>query len=117
MARWFRFFIAILFGLGIGLAYGWIVNPVRSVDISPDTLRIDYKTDYVLMVAEAFQEEQDVPTAIRRLAVLGNISPVQLVDQAIEFAQKSGYIEPDIARMQALLSALQNLSSEQGAGP
>jgi len=117
MARWFRFFIAIIFGLGLGLVYGWIINPVLSVDISPDTLRIDYKTDYVLMVAEAFQEEQDLPMAVRRLAVLGNIAPVQSVDQAIEFAQKSGYIEPDIGRMQALLSALQNLPSEQGGGP
>jgi len=117
MARWFRFFIAIGFGLGLGLAYGWIINPVQSVDITPDTLRIDYKTDYVLMVAEAFQEEQDLPVAIRRLAVLGDSTPAEFVYQAIEFAQKSGYIEPDIARMQALLSALQNLPSEQGSAP
>jgi hypothetical protein len=36
-----------------GLLYGWMVNPVRYVNTTPDTLRADYQLDYVLMVAEA----------------------------------------------------------------
>jgi hypothetical protein len=113
MARWLRFLIAILVGLALGLAYGWLVSPVRYIDTSPNTLRIDYKADYVLMVSESYQSEKDLDQAIRRLGLLGTTSPVDLVAQTIQFAQKVGYTEADIARMQALLSALQILQPEQ----
>jgi hypothetical protein len=109
MARWIGFIIAILLGAALGLSYGWIFSPVRYVDTSPDTLRIDYKTDYVLMVAEAYQNENDLGLAVRRLALLGNVSPANMVGQAVEFAQKYGYAEADITRMQALWGELQAL--------
>jgi hypothetical protein len=79
------------------------------VDTSPDTLRVDYKTDYVLMVAEVYRNENDLGLAVRRLAQLGNISPTQMVSQAIEFAQKYGYAETDITQMQNLWNDLQAL--------
>jgi hypothetical protein len=117
MARWIRFLIAILVGLAIGLAYGWLISPVRYIDTSPNTLRIDYKTDYVLMVSEAYQSEKDLDQAIQRLALLGAASPVELVAQTIQFAQKAGYTEADVARMQALMSASQTLLPVQGTSP
>jgi hypothetical protein len=86
-----------------------LISPVRYIDTSPNTLRIDYKTDYVLMVSEAYQSEKDVDQAIRRLGLLGTTPPVELVAQTIQFAQKAGYTEADVARMQALLSALQTM--------
>jgi len=107
MARWIRFLIAILVGLALGLAYGWLISPVRYIDASPNTLRIDYKTDYVLMVSEAFQSDKDLQQAIRRLASLGASPQIELVSQTIQFAQKAGYTEADVTRMQALLSAWQ----------
>ena len=113
MARWLRFLIAILVGLAIGLAYGWLISPVRYIDTSPSTLRIDYKTDYVLMVSETYQSEKDLEQAIRRLGQLGATSPAALVAQTIQFAQKAGYSEADIARMQALMSALQTFQPAQ----
>ncbi len=113
MARWIRFLIAILVGLALGLAYGWLISPVRYIDASPNTLRIDYKTDYVLMVSEALQSDKDIQQAVRRLASLGATPPTELVAQTIQFAQKAGYTEADITRMQALLSALQTSLSVQ----
>lgn len=115
MARWFRFLIAILIGLGLGLAYGWFIQPVQSVDISPETLRVDYKTDYVLMIAEAFEVEKDAVLAARRLAILGETPPLALIEQAVEFARKAGYSEPDISRMEALHSGLQAFSPDEEA--
>jgi hypothetical protein len=114
MARWIGFIIAILVGAALGLAYGWIVSPVRYVDTSPDTLRIDYKTDYILMVAEAYQSEGDLGLAVRRLALLGNIPSTDVVAQSIQFARKYGYAETDIARMQVLWNELQALESRLG---
>ena len=106
-----------MIGIGLGLAYGWLGNPVEYVDTSPDSLRIDYKTDYILMVAEAYQLEEDLPLAIRRLALLGATPPVDLVDQAISFAQKAGYIDSDLELMQALLNDLQAFGPGQEAAP
>lgn len=117
MARWIRFFIAIFIGVGMGLAYGWLVNPVKYVDTTPDTLRIDYRTDYVLMVAEAYQSDSDSALAVRRLALLGETPPVEMVSDAILFAQKTGYADNDLATLQTLFGAIQayDIASETPA--
>lgn len=107
MGRWIRFTIAILIGAALGLAYGWLVSPVRYVDTSPDTLRVDYKTDYILMVAESYRSDDDLALAMRRLALLGDQPPNAMVLQAIEFAQEQGYNDADILRLQDLWNALQ----------
>jgi hypothetical protein len=113
MARWIRFFIAILVGAGLGLIYGWLIQPVEYVETTPDTLRVDYKTDYVLMVAEAYEGEKDLEMAMRRLALLGDTPPAEMTYQSILFAQKAGYTDADLERMQSLLSALQALEPIQ----
>jgi hypothetical protein len=101
------FFAIILLGLGIGLAYGWLINPVKYIDTSPDTLRADYKTDYVLMVAEAYHKENDVALAVQRLAILGKKSPLEPVQQAIVLASQAGYSAQDIAWMVQLSQVLE----------
>ena len=113
MGRWIRFSIAFLVGIGLGLLYGWLINPIEYVDTTPDTLRIDYRTDYVLMVAEAYHGERDLGQAMMRLARLGETPPADIVYQAILFAEKAGYTDADIALMQALLSDLQSLAQPQ----
>jgi hypothetical protein len=113
MARWITFLIAILLGLALGLYYGWRINPVEYVDASPGTLRIDYKTDYVLMVAEAYHSEADAPLAIHRLALLGE-KPVDMVVQAVLFAERNGYTDDDLTLMRSLSQALQAWQSSQG---
>jgi hypothetical protein len=116
MGRWIRFILTIFIGLGLGLAYGWFINPPENTNTSPDTLRVDFKTDYVLMVAESFQKENDIQGAIRLLHQL-SASPVDLIaSDAIEFAKQEGYTEADIARMQTLLSALRAQKPAQGGG-
>jgi hypothetical protein len=115
MSRWIRFAVAIVIGAALGLAYGWIISPVKYVDTSPDTLRIDFKTDYVLMVAEAYSVDGDLQMAVRRLALLGAPAPASVVLQAIGFAQEQGYSQDDIQRMQAVWNALQAVSPPTGA--
>ena len=63
--------------------YGWVANPVRYVDTTPDSLRSDYKADYTLMVAEVYQQEQNIGLAARRLGLLGDESPVISVRAAL----------------------------------
>jgi len=106
MSRWVRFFVVLFIGFGIGLLYGWFVDPVDYVDTFPDTLREDYKADYVLMVAEAYQFEQDIDLAIERLAYLSPTPPVSLVENAMFFAVQSGYTPADLGLLRNFSDAL-----------
>ena len=108
MARWIRFVLVILLGIAAGLFYGWVINPVNYVDTTPDSLRIDYQSDYVLMVAESYSAEGDLAMSVRRLALLGTTPPVDTVQQAIIFAEGQGYTDADVALMQALYLDLQS---------
>lgn len=108
LARWIRFLIAILVGIGLGLLYGWVIDPVQYTDTAPHTLRIDYKADYVLMVAEAYEYEHDPLLAQQRLSRLGDQPPGEIIAQALEFARKYGYNPADIARIERLWNALQS---------
>lgn len=102
MSRWARFLIAIVVGTGLGLIYGWVINPVEYVDTTPRTLKIDYKTDYVLMVAEVYQADGDLPQATRRLALLQEMPLSELTHKALLFAQRIGYADRDLAQLRAL---------------
>ncbi len=107
MPRWLLILIAAFLGIALGLVYGWVIDPVQYTDITPDALRSDYRTDYVLMVAEAYQAEEDPELAARRLAVLGSDPPALIAGEAYDFAQGSAYSAEDLALIQELTVALQ----------
>jgi hypothetical protein len=111
MARWIRFILVLIIGIAGGLLYGWVLNPVKYVDTTPDTLRIDYQTDYVLMVAETYQADMDLELAVRRLAILGK-PPAEVALQAILFGEQNGYTDNDLRLMRTLSAELQLLSPE-----
>jgi len=99
--------IALAIGVSIGLFYGWVIDPIEYVDATPGILREDYRVDYVLMVAEAYQAEQDAGLAARRLAVFGGDPPSQIVNAAIEYARAQGFTPDEITLLQGLLAAMQ----------
>jgi hypothetical protein len=105
--RWIIILTAFLIGIGMGLTYGWAIDPVEFFDLTPDTLRADYKTDYVLMTAEAYRVELDPGTAARRLAVFGAQSPSSIASEALDYARANGFSETDIALLQELVTAMQ----------
>jgi len=115
MSRWTKFLIAVILGAAGALFYGWVVNPVEYVDTAPDSLRFDYKTDYVLMVAEAYQVENSLGLAARRLALLGSDPPLETVTQAVNTATQIGYDLADLALMRSLAEALQTWNPNQEA--
>jgi hypothetical protein len=112
-SRWVFVLLALILGAGIGLAYGWYVDPVDFFDLTPDTLRADYKADYVLMTAEAYSVEQDPGLAARRLAIFGTKSPSAIAAQGITYARANGFSDEDTALMQELVTALQAWSGIQ----
>lgn len=107
MVRWIGFIITLGLGATLGLLYGWVVDPIKYVDTAPETLRIDYKSDYVLMVAEVYKAEGDLPTAVGRLAMLGETNPTALVHRAVLFAEEQNYADADLDLMRTLENDLQ----------
>ena len=107
MPRWLYSVIALGIGIGLGLLYGWVINPVQFVDTTPASMRADYRADYVLMIAEAFHTDQNLDLAIHRLAVLGSNPPAAIAAEALRTGQSIGYSANDISLLQELTLALQ----------
>jgi hypothetical protein len=107
MSTWIKFAVALVIGLGLGLSYGLIIDPAEYTDATPGNLSADYRTDFILMLAEAYQGDQDSEIAARRLALLGSVPPAQLVDGAIEYARSHNFSDDEITLLQGLLSAMQ----------
>jgi len=106
-SKWIQFIIAAGIGIALGIVYGWVIDPIEYTDITPNLLREDFRADYVLMVAEANQIEQDSETAARRLAILGSDSPAQIVTSTLDFAIKNNFTQNDVLLLQGLLTAMQ----------
>ena len=101
------FILMIAVGAGAGLAYGWLLKPAaapQEADLS--RLRADFKTDLVLMAAEQFAETQDPLLALDELAEVEPDDPYSLLVNAINYAQEVGYQPEDLAKMQALIDAI-----------
>ncbi|MBM3123059.1 MAG: hypothetical protein FJZ97_12885 [Chloroflexi bacterium] len=103
-----RLLAVLLVGAAVGLIYGWVVQPVRYVDTAPGSLRADYRTDYVLMVAQAYTAEQDLLTAQVRLASLGPQPPADLVTSALTYAVDHGFTRADLETLNQLAVALRS---------
>jgi hypothetical protein len=117
MKNWMWIMLAAVAGIGLGLLYGWVINPVDFVDLTPDTLRADYRADYILMVAEAYQTEQDLDLAARRLAVFGSDPPAGIAAQALQFGPSAGFTPSELTSIEELVQALRAWQPSAGAAP
>jgi hypothetical protein len=110
MPRWLVVLLFIVLGIVSGLAYGWLIDPVKFLDTTPASLRADYRTDYVLMVAESYHARQDSQLAAKQLAILGGVSPAAICAGALQVAQGASYSQGDVALLLELSRAMQALS-------
>jgi hypothetical protein len=98
--------IGIAVGLVLGIAIGWWIWPVTYTNTSPAALRDDYRDDYILMTATAYEAGQDLEWARSRLARLNPEEPaVPVIDLAGRLIEADGSQE-DIARLVRLARAL-----------
>ncbi len=105
----------IALGAGLGLLYGWVINPVKYEDTTPAMLRSDYKADYVLMIAEIYGSDQNLEQAARRLATLDTLPPARLAVEAGLTARQLGYAPHDLELIDRLAQALQKGSGSASA--
>ena len=103
--RYILFGITVLIGAMAGWYYGQFVNPMVLADTTPNMLREDYQTDYVLMVAEAYSAEKDIQSAVERMGMLGGKDPALQTQAAMAFALELGYPTEDLLVMRNLAEA------------
>ena len=109
MVRKLVFLIVTLLSLGSGLVFGWVVKPGIQVQNPISSLREDFKTDYVLMVAEVYNKDADLQAAAVRLGLLNSASPTQSTLVAVAYGRKAGYSVNDLDLLMALARDMQNL--------
>ena len=71
----FSLILGLLLGFAAGLFYSWTINPVEYIDSSPDSLREDFKSDYLTLIASAYVATGDADRARARLAWVQIIDP------------------------------------------
>jgi hypothetical protein len=106
--RFVLFLLSIAIGVGLGLVYGWMINPQPYANLKPDTLRADYKADYILMTATVFRKDANLGQAVRRLAILEDKPADILVAEALLTARDLKYTPADIETLATLAQALQS---------
>jgi hypothetical protein len=101
--------VAVLAGVGLGLWYGWVVNPVEYKDTDVAHLYAVYRDEYILMVGEAYAQDRDLDTARARLALLSLPDVASTVADLAEAAASQGKPRLDT-------EALARLATDLGAG-
>ena len=108
MVRKLIFFIVILLSLAAGLAFGWVIKPGIQMQNPISSLREDFRSDYVLMVAEVYNKDADLDAAAARLAVLDKAAPTRAALVAAAYARSAGYSINDLDLLMALARDMQN---------
>jgi hypothetical protein len=96
-------------GLALGFAVGWWLWPVQYTNTAPRVLRQDYRDDYVVMVATAYEAEKDLEQARQRLVLLDAEKPAAPVVELAERLVQVGGSAEDITRLARLAWALGGL--------
>ena len=96
---------ALLAGFGLGLAYTWVIAPVKYVDAAPRALRDDFKDDYRAAIAAAYASNPDLERARARLALLGDPDPSQALAAQAQRMLATGE-SPEIVQQVAMLASV-----------
>lgn len=75
---WLIGVLLLILGIGLGIFYGWMVNPVVLTDTDPSDLRQEWQEAWVLMTAQSLAQTGDQVTARQRLETFSDeqLSPV-----------------------------------------
>lgn len=101
------FLLALLAGLGLGLAYAWTISPLRLTDSEPSVLRADFKDQFRSVIAASYAATGNLPRAQARLSLLGDPDPIEALNAQAQRTISSG----DFAgadQLAALASGLEN---------
>lgn len=78
--------------------------PKAPVNAPMKDLRVDYKTDLVLMVAESFANHPDSEQALDQLKEIDPGDPLTLIGASLSYAKEIGYPPADLKLIENLLT-------------
>jgi hypothetical protein len=94
--------LSLFLGFAIGIGYAWLIRPSEFQGALPDSLRAEYRGEYVLLIASAYRSTADLDRARSRLAAFPGLNAPQLASLAQQVAATGG--GEQIARDLALLA-------------
>ena len=100
--------LALLAGLGLGLAYSWLIAPSQFTEAKPSILRDDFKAHYRAVIAAAYASSHDLERARARLAELGDPDPVEALSAQAQQMLAAGESFEDVRVVAQLASDIQN---------
>jgi len=84
------FVLALLFGLGLGLAYSWLISPLHVTDAGPAALRTDFKDQFRSAIAASYSATNNLLRAQARLALLGESDQAEALNSQAQRMIASG---------------------------
>jgi len=103
----FYIILALLVGLGLGLAYSWLISPVTYVDANPALLRADFKDQYRVVIAASYNSSHDLARARARLNLLSDTDPVGELSAQAQRMLASGESPENVQPLAQLATDLQ----------
>jgi hypothetical protein len=103
----FYIILALLAGFGLGLAYSWLVSPVKYVDANPVLLRADFKDQYRVVIAASYKSSHDLARARARLELLSDTDPVGELSAQAQRMQGAGESFDNVQPLAQLATDLQ----------
>jgi len=107
---------ALLLGVGMGLAYTWVLYPHPNTDAAPSALRGDFRDQYRSLIAASYAATGNLPRARARLVIVGDDSPVEALNAQAQRMRASPQTFERAAQVAALASVL-DLEANGGALP
>jgi hypothetical protein len=122
--------ITLVIGLGAGLAYAWLIDPVTYSEASPASVTQGYREAWLLMAAEAYAQDGDWARTRIRLDALHDAQLGQTVAALFEryqangpnataraLAQLADRLDAKTAEMLVYLATLQAIPTPAPSGP
>lgn len=97
--------IGVFIGFALAIGFSWS-RPPKPDDASLESLRADYKSDYVVMVAQAYSVDSNLDLAKTRLAALKIGNPGQYTADVTRQLITKGAPPSDLRVLVSLTTAL-----------
>jgi hypothetical protein len=104
--RWLVLLLVFALGMAGGLYYAWLVKPLQPTNTAPASLRQDYRTDYVILIAAAYSATGDLERAQSRLAWLSDTDPATALAALAQELSAAGASDSEARALALLASAL-----------
>lgn len=106
MSRWLFLMLGFTVGLAGGLYYAWLVNPVEYIETAPESLRADFRADYLGLIASAYASGGDLVRARTRLALFPDLDPATELAALAQQRLAAGLADTEANALSQLASAL-----------